>query len=293
MMPPVVRSASGAGPVELPPWVRTRAIPVAAALLTLLFVVTGFPYDRLAPAVAARVSQALGAQVSIASVGPSFSLLGPGVRASGISVLWLDGSQLKLDSLRVRPAWSFSWLRGRPALALRLAAPLGQVNGTLTLGSAPGFDGTVRDLELAKLPLQNLVPGASIDGKASGDLDLTNTPGGARGSFHVEARDGSVALPNLPFALPYTTLRGEVQLTDAALAELSSLELEGPLLSVRASGSVGRAALVLAAPLNLTLKLKVKDASVGPWLAAAGLHVGADGSSELRITGTAGQPLLR
>lgn len=292
-MPALVRSASSAGPVELPPWVRTRAIPVAAALLTLLFVVTGFPYDRLAPAVAARVSQVLGAQVSIASLGPSLSLLGPGVRASGLSVLWPDGSQLRLDSLRVRPAWSFAWLRGRPAFALRLAAPFGQVNGTLIVGSAPGFDGTVRDLELAKLPLQNLVPGASLDGKASGDLDLTNTPAGARGSFHVEARDGSIGLPNLPIALPYTTLRAEVQLTDAALAEISSLTLEGPLLSLQASGSVGRAAMLPAAPLNLTLKLKAKDPSVGPLLSASGLHVAADGSSELRITGTAAQPLLR
>jgi type II secretion system protein N len=292
MMPPVVRPSSGAGPVELPRWVRTRAIPIGAALLTLLFVVTGFPYDRLAPAVAARVSQALGAQVSIASLSPSLSLLGPGVRASGFSVFWLDGSQLRLDSLGVRPAWSFAWLRGRPALALRLAAPFGQVNGTLTLGSAPGFDGMVRDLELAKLPLQNLVPGASIDGKASGTLDVTNTPGGARGSFHVEARDGSVELPPLPFAVPYTTLRAEVQLTDVALAEISSLELEGPLLSLVASGSVGRAALMPAAPLNLSLKVKAKDASVRPLL-PAGLHFAADGSSELRITGTAGQPLLR
>ena len=91
-------------------------------------------------------------------------------------------------------------------------------------------------------------PGASIDGKASGDLDITTTPGGARGSFHVEARDGSVGLPNLPFALPYTTLRTDVRLTDAALAEISSLELDGPLLSLRASGSIGRAALLLAAP---------------------------------------------
>ena len=48
-----------------------------------------------------------------------------------------------------------------------------------------------------------------------------------------------------------------------------------------------------AAPLNLTLKLKAKDPSVGPLLSASGLHVAADGSSELRITGTAAQPLLR
>ncbi|HME69637.1 MAG TPA: type II secretion system protein GspN [Myxococcota bacterium] len=292
-MPPTVKPVPHAGPVEFPRWVRTRALPIAAALLTLLFVVTGFPYERLAPAVAARASQALGAQVSIASVGPSLSFLGLGVRASGINVAWLDGSQLKLDSLRVRPAWSFAWLRGRPALALRLAAPLGQADGTLILGSAPGFDGALRDLELAKLPLQSLVPGASIDGKATGDLDVTTTPGGARGYFHVEARDGSVGLPNLPFALPYTTLRAEVRLTDAALAEISSLELEGPLLSLQASGSIGRAALVPAAPLNLTLRLQAKDPSVGPLLTAAGLRVGADGRAELRIIGTAGQPLLR
>ncbi|HTF33854.1 MAG TPA: type II secretion system protein GspN [Myxococcota bacterium] len=292
-MPLAVKPAADAGPLELPRWVRTRAIPLGAALLTLLFVVAGFPFDRLAPSLAARVSQGLGAQVSIASVGPSLSLLGPGVRASGVSVAWPDGSQLRLDSLRVRPAWSFAWLRGRPALALRLAAPLGQLNGTLTLGSESGFDGALHEFELAKLPLQSLVPGASIDGKASGDLDITTTPGGARGSFHVEARDGSLGLPNLPFALPYTMLRTDVRLTDAALAEISSLELDGPLLSLRASGSIGRAALLLAAPLNLSVRIQAKDSSVGPLLAAAGLRMAADGSADLRITGTAGQPLLR
>jgi type II secretion system protein N len=292
-MPPSAKPLAQAGPVELPRWVRTRAIPAAAALLTLLFVVTGFPYDRLAPAAAEKASQVLGARVSIASLGPSFSLLGPGVRASGITVSGLEGSELKLDSLRARAAWSFAWLRGRPALALRVAAPLGQLNGTLTLGSAPGFDGTVRDLELARLPLQGLLPGASIDGKASGDLDLTTTPGGTRGSLHAEARDGSLGLPNLPIALPYTTLRADVRLTDAALAEIPSLELEGPLLSLHASGSVGRAPLLAAAPLNLTLRLRAKDPSVAPLLTAAGLRMGADGSTELHVTGTAGQPLVR
>ena len=292
-MPLGVKPASSSGPVELPHWVRTRGIPIAAALLTLCFVVTGFPFERLAPTVAAKASQALGARVSITSLAPSLSALGPGVQANGVTVVWLDGSQLRLDNVRVRPAWSFAWLRGRPALALRLAAPLGQLNGTLTLGPTPGFDGTVRDFALAKLPLQGLLPGASIDGKASGDLDLTTTPGGTRGSVRAEARDGSLGLPNLPVALPYTTLRAEIRLTDAALAEISSLDLEGPLLSLQASGSVGRAPVLPAAPLNLTLRLRAKDASIGPLLTAAGLRVGPDGSSELHVTGTAGQPLLR
>jgi type II secretion system protein N len=262
-------------------------------LLTLFFVVIGFPYERLAPAAAAKLSQALGVRVSIASLGPSFSFLGPGVRATGVSVAGRDGSQLKLDTLQVRPAWSFSWLRGRPALAVRVAAPLGQIQGTVTLGSALGFDGTIHDLELAKLPLQSFVPGASIDGKGGGDVDVANTPGGARGSLHLEARDGSIGLPNVPFALPYTTLHGDIQLTDAALADISSLVLEGPMLSLQAKGSLGRASPLMAAPLNLTLRVRAKEASMGPYLAAAGLHPGADGSSELRVTGTLAQPLLR
>jgi len=290
-MPPAVKPAFD-GRVELPRWVRTRAIPLTAALLTLLFVVTGFPFERLAPAFAAKASQWLGIPVSITSLGPSIGLLGPGVRASG-SLALSDGSQLKLDSLRVRPAWSFSWLRGRPALALRVASPLGQANGTLTIWSQLGLNFAVQGLELAKLPLQSLLPGTSIDGKASGDFALTTGPGGARGYLHLEARDGSIGAPNVPFALPYTALRAEVQLTDAALAEISSLELEGPMLSLHASGSIGRAALVQSAPLNLTLRLQAKEPSVGPLLAAEGLHVAADGSAEARITGTFGQPLLR
>ena len=52
-MPLGVKPASSSGPVELPHWVRTRGIPIAAALLTLCFVVTGFPFERLAPTVAA------------------------------------------------------------------------------------------------------------------------------------------------------------------------------------------------------------------------------------------------
>jgi type II secretion system protein N len=290
-MPQAVKPGFDGG-VELPRWVRTRAIPLAAALLTLLFVVTGFPFERLAPAFAAKASQTLGVPVSITSLGPTLGLLGPGVRASG-SLTLSDGSQLKLENLRVRPAWSFSWLRGRPALALRIASPLGQANGTLTLGSQLGLNFAVQGLELAKLPLQSLLAGSSIDGKASGDIDVATTPGGARGSLHLEARDGSIGAPNVPFALPYTSLRAEVRLTDAALAEISSFELEGPMLSLHASGSIGRAALMQAAPLNLSLRLQAKEPSVGPLLSAAGLHVAADGSAEARITGTAGQPLLR
>jgi type II secretion system protein N len=287
------RAVRAAGASDLPRWVFRRVIPFGAAALTLLFVVAGFPYDRLAPAAAARISAATGARVTIADFGPTLGLLGLGVRAAGVRIAWPDGSGLQLDDLRVRPAWSLSWLRGRPALAIQASGPLGRAEGTAIIAGEPGFDGRVSDLDLSKLPIASFVPGASIEGHGGAEGELSLGPAGVRGELALDATDGSIALPNLPVALPYTTLRGDVKMTDAALLEITALELDGPLLALRVNGSVGRAVVIPAAPLNLELHVMAKDPAVRPLLAQAGLRVGEDGSADLRLTGTAAQPLLR
>ncbi len=287
------RPGSAAGASELPAWVFRRAIPFGAAALTLFFVVAGFPYERLAPAAAARISAATGARVSIVDLGPTLGLLGLGIHAAGVRIAWPDGSALELDDLRVRPAWSLAWLRGRPALAVSASGPLGRAEGTAIVAGEPGFDGRVSDLDLSKLPIAGFVPGASIEGRGGAVGDVALGPAGVRGSLALDAKDGSIALPNLPVALPYTTLRGDVKMTDAALLEISALELDGPLLALRVNGSVGRAAIAPASPLNLEVHVQAKDAAVRPLLAQAGLRVGDDGSADLRLTGTAAQPLLR
>ncbi len=269
------------------------AIPAGAALLTLLFVAIGFPYDRLRDVAAAKAGQMLGAQVRMASLAPTLSLLGPGVAASELSVTLADGRHFGVAKARVRPAWSAAWLRGRPALHVDVTAAEGHAAGTLVLGPEPGFAGTVSDVDLAKLPAAAALPGLSLDGTASGDVDLRRTPAGPRGAIDLTARGGSVAMPGMPIALPFETLVAKAAITDAALAEGVDVDLQGPMLTAKIRGSVGQAPVVTNAPLDLQLQVKVVDPSLRPVLGATGLRLAQDGTAEMRLTGSVGRPLLR
>ena len=278
-----------------PSFVRLQriGIPVGAVLLTLFFVAAGFPYDRVRDLVAAKAGQALRAQVRMASLGPSFSLLGPGVHVTGLDATLADGQRITLEQATLRPAWSTSWLRGRPALHVDLQGVQGRAVGTLTLGSEPGFDGDLVGVDLSKLPLESALSGLSLDGIASGEIDVKRTEAGPRGRFDLQAKGGSVALPGVPVALPFETLEAKAKLTDQFLAEGVAVELTGPMLTAQISGNVGQAPLPMAAPLDLQLRVKVVDPSLQPMLAGTGLRFGPDGSADMKLTGTAGRPLLR
>lgn len=268
-------------------------IPLAALLLVGFFVLLGFPWDRVRDLVALRLGQATGSRVVMRQLGPTLFLLGPGVVARDVVASWPDGRRLELERARVRPAFSLAWLRGRPALGLDLAAPVGRTRGTLVTGPQPRFDGSVRGLDLALLPLQQVLPGASLEGRADLEAALELRPDGPRGELQFVAQEGSLTIPGLPLALPYTTLRGTLQFRDETALELESLVLEGPMLAAQASGSVGRAPRLAMAPLALVLRLQASDASLRPMLASAGLRVGPDGSAEVQISGTPSQPVLR
>lgn len=268
-------------------------IPLGAVLLTLFFVAIGFPWDRVRDRVTASAGRLLGAEVRLASLGPSLSLFGPGVHVTGLDATLPSGQRVVLDDASVRPAWSTSWLRGRPALAVDLRGPQGRAAGTLTLGTEPGFDGELEDVDLAKLPLDSVLAGLALDGIASGEVDLERSARGPRGSFDLHAKGGSVALPGVPVALPFETLAARGSLTDAALAEGLAIELEGPMLTAAVSGRVGQAEPVLSAPLDLDVRVRVVDPSIRPMLAGTGLRFGPDGSAAMKLTGTAGRPLLR
>lgn len=268
-------------------------IPAGAVLLTLFFVALGFPYDRLREVVASRASQALHARIQMASFTPTLSLLGPGLRATGLDVTFADGGRFTADDARVRPAWSTSWLRGRPALHVDLRAAQGHAVGTLVLGAEPGFDGRLEEVDLARLPLEAALPGLSLDGTAHATVDLRRMPAGPRGSFDLTASGGSVALPGFPVALPFETLTAKAELTDEALARDLDVDLQGPMLTAKIRGTVGQAPLVAGAPLDLQLTMKVVDPSLRPMLAGTGLRFAPDGTAEMRLTGTIGRPLLR
>jgi type II secretion system protein N len=268
-------------------------IPAGAVLLTCFFVAIGFPYDRIRDVVASKAGQALHAQVRMAGFGPTLSLLGPGLKATGLDVTFASGQRFSLETASVRPAWSTSWLRARPALQVDLRAAEGHAVGTVVLGAEPGFDGALEDVDLAKLPLEGVVPGLSLDGTASGDVALRRTAAGPRGSLDVVAKAGSVALPGLPVALPFETLTAKTELTEAHLAENVNVDLQGPMLTAQITGNVGQSPLPMNAPLELQLKLKVVDPALRPMLSGTGLRFAQDGTAEMRLSGTPGRPLLR
>jgi hypothetical protein len=174
-----------------------------------------------------------------------------------------------------------------------LATPLGSARGTLVPAGPLAFDGHLGVPSLARLPLQRFVPDLSLDGRVEADLDLRVLPDGPRGEASFEAQDGSIALPGVVVALPYKTLRGELGFTDAALVEVRSLSLDGPMLSADAKGTVGRAPTPQLSPLDIELHVQVRDASLRPMVAGAGIKLGPDGSGTVHLRGTPQRPQLQ
>jgi len=277
----------------VPRWLLVVGIPVAGLLLVAFFVYTGFPYERLREGLARQVEAATGADVTIGSLGPGLTLLGPGLRAGQVVATPRGGDPVRIDSALVRPAWSFAWLGGDPALAVDVAGELGGVDGTVVLGAPLRFAGGLEAVALERLPLGRAGPGRSVPGRAGGDVDLTLAPGGPEGEIDLEARSGTIALPSLPMALPFESLDTDVTLGGEQRAEVRTFSLEGPMLAVRGDGTVGASGRPEAAPLDLRVQLEVREPGLRQTGERLGVALDAQGHGEVRIGGTVGQPVVR
>jgi type II secretion system protein N len=221
---------------------RLQRIGVVAGcvLLTALFTFLLFPWERLAPWVSRQIAAGSGAQVSVHGTRAGIGWLGPRLRVDGVSLRWADGRALQLDSGSVRPALSFSWLRGAPALAVDARGPGIEGHGTLW-PDRPAFDGAIETGDAAALLTSWIPPGGpSLSGPLRARLDLT-TPraaGPPTGTIQLSGKDGSLALPGLPMALPYQSLAGTLRLELGRPLRIDGLKLTGPLLSLEASGTV-------------------------------------------------------
>ena len=275
----------------LPFLARFVAIPLVGLLLFLLFLHLGFPYDRLAGLVAAQLGRATQSQIEIAELTPRLSLGGPGLEATGLTAVTRSGARIQFERAFLRPAWSLAWLRGNPAIYVDLAGTLGEAQGVATL-RRPGFRGELHGIELAHVPVGAALPGGSLRGVADVELDLALGEAGPEGSSDFQVANGALGLPGLALQIPFTSLVGELRLGGDNLAELANLELEGPLVSARASGTLGHAARVEAAELKLELDLTAQPGLRGP-LQAAGIALAADGTAKLQVTGTPGRPQIR
>ena len=267
-------------------------IALAGAALIAGFIVAGFPYDRLSEYIEAEVQRATGVALAIGTLEPSLGFAGLGLQASDLSLRWPEGELLALDTARLRPAWSLSWLRGAPAIRARVAGPLGEADGTFTLNGFGAWNGDFHDLDLAGLPIELVWPNAELEGFAEAFVDLRMGDAGLEGRVTFEAQDGAVVLPILPTALPYDGLSGDIEFGGNALATVKSIALVGPLLNAEVTGSVGHAPVLADAPLSLSVVVRSQP-GVRPLLESAGLRVKPDGSSRIIVSGTTSNPVRR
>ena len=266
-----------------------RRVGLALAALALFagFVVHGFPYDLLARRISASVARATAWELQLGELGPHLSPLGPGVEAKAVRLTGPGGSVLRIDRLRIRPAWSLDWLRLRPAFRIAAEVAGGSVDGTLAAG--PAFVGRVGALELEQLPVAALWPGAVLGGRLDASLDVQAAQDGPAGTVALSARQGSATLPDLPLPLAFESLEARLALGADALVQVEELTLSGPGISARVTGSLGRAASFAAAPLDLRIELEVEPALRAP-LQGVGVRLRPDGRGSLHVTGTAARP---
>lgn len=270
------------------------AAALAGLLLTALFAAASFPYERFRGRLEALLAARLGAPVELGGVEGRLTPLGPALLLRELRIRTPDGARLEVSELRVRAAWSPAWLRGTPALHLDVASPLGSARGVLRLEAEPAFRGRIRGLRLEALPAGSALGGLSLEGSADLEGSLRATASGPEGTVHVAAREGSVAVPGIPVALPFRTLEGVVRLGGDRLLEVAEpIAFEGPMVSGTVTGSVARAPRLEQARLDLRAELRLREPGLAPALAAAGVRADREGRASVRITGTPGRVGIR
>jgi hypothetical protein len=161
---------------RLPRGLVTIALPVASLALVVIFVLILFPYGRFHDILIARLAQATGASVSLDALEGGLSVGGPSLLARNLLLRWPDRRDLLLERARMRPAWSFSWFRGQPALHLEMAGPAGRLAGTVWPTPGLAFAGRARAIQLSLLPLDHLADPLPVLGRLDAEIDLRTGP---------------------------------------------------------------------------------------------------------------------
>jgi type II secretion system protein N len=277
-------------------WVgRSSAIAVGCGLLTLFFFAVRFPYDRFREPLVALVGAASGAEVQVGALSGGLGLGGITLVAAPATLLWPTGARLELTRVALRPAWSLSWLRGRPALHLDLRAPAGRLAGTVWPGEPAGFAGGVRELVLEQLPSELLAAaqGFAVTGRLDADADLSLAGGVLGGELSLDVREGALSAPGSPISIPFDRLEAELGVEGGQTLRVASASLSGPMVEGSAVGQLGLAGDLEAAPLDVQLDLRVADPSLRGILAPLGVRLDGEGRARLHLKGSLGSPLAR
>jgi type II secretion system protein N len=283
-------------PVPAPSRAQRAVLAAAAcALATAFFFAVRFPYDRFRDLVATQLAALTGAQVELGEVSGGLGVAGLTLRAAPLALRWPAGGEVQLERAALRPAWSLSWLRGRPALHLDLQSTAGRISGTVWPGPPFAVSGRVRDFALESLPSEVLdaAQGFALTGRLDAQADLSTADGALDGELELDVRDGAASAPGSPISIPFERLTAALALGQDGAVRVQSAALEGPMLAGSAEGQLGPAPDPRQAPLDLKVDLRVADPSLRGMLAPLGVRLDPEGKASLKLRGTLGAPLLR
>lgn len=280
---------------------------IGYALFTLLMIVyfsfLTFPYDVVKDRYLAQQTQGMPYRVSIDKIRATPFLW---IRATGLDVSQAEKGQasvLKLSEVRLRPSL-LRLLTGRPMFRFKASVYGGKVQGRAGKGKET-VDLTLnwKNIALAELPVETRLPGAKLQGKLNGEMDLRMRIQGNRvipgdGTLTARLTEGSaknlqvqgIALPDLE----EISGQGEVTLAQNR-ATVDTLTLKADLLTFGLEGKMDIAGSLIASPLNLKGKIKLSGALASQYQAMlAGFlrKQDKDGFYIFSIRGTLGSPRL-
>ena len=260
----------------------------ALLLLTATFMYLRFPYERLAERIETELQATSGWEVSIANLAARPTLLGPGLSAGPVRAQ-RRGRTLSAQEAVVRPAWSLAWLKFAPAFHLDIRAAGARVEGVLTLSDPPQFAGEIVEADLGALVSGEQPQAVRLTGRADAEIDLVLTSEGPQGAVSLTALEGSFSHPIVPLPIPFDRVDAELAFGGDAWLTISSSDIQSPLLSGQALGTLGTPP---GGPIQLSLDLLPNPAAAAV-LAQQGIRPGRDGRISLQVRGTAANPRLR
>lgn len=279
-------------PSVIAPLLRLVGLLAIAVLAVLAAAIAFFPFERLAPTLAAAIERETRVATQIGALDAHLGLRGPILEASGVSLRWPTGETLVLDSVRLRAARPSAWLRGVPTVHVTTAAGFGAFDGDLSREIARG--------ELKRFDLAQLPPawfgdgGAPIAGAIDAQLDLAHLAEQWSGAVKLAGGEGSLALPGSPIAIPYERLEAGARLDEIGTLHLDSFALTGPLVVANAKGEV---AAGYAGPATGAIAIEAEierlDPALLPALAQYGIALDARGAGRISISGTPEQVQIR
>jgi type II secretion system protein N len=267
--------------------------PIAALLLTSMFIIAGFPYHHLTNRVTAIASRALSVEIDAAQSGLTFGLDGLGFRFEDIRVETPTGDYYDLDAARLGAGWSTSWFTATPTVFFEIRSFYGDAHGTYRMGDDASWSGAMTDVTLDDLGfLEQLLP-IQITGTLNARGDVATSDGELQGPLTFAFKQGILEHPSFPMEIPFETLRGQLVFGEGQYLTIETFELSGPVLNFTVNGTLGKAESIVDGPLDLDVEFKDVAPETRNMLRMLGASVGPDGNSKLHIGGSFDNPVMQ